>query len=480
MAKILRVTAKGYQSLYDVMVELSPGFNVVTGPSDSGKTAFGIRCIRWVALGEPSGDAFRYRVLADDEKTVIEEAPEVFVALETDEGKTVTKTRKKNGETFYTVTGCPDPFKTAEPPDEVLQALGIKKYAYGDFVTPLNFAFQLDAPFILSEPASVGAKILAKLAGIEVVDAAIKSVAKDTHASREAKRKADQDIADKEKDLLKYDDLAEVKEQLDACEYLIGEIDKAVARKESLRELTIRYAAAASALETCTAELDRLAAVPELVTQLADIETRNAYIGALTALGAAYVSCQAKYDEACTKLVTYENLPLAQALLEQLEDNASRLVKLQGIANAFKAQDDALQAAELTLQATKDLDIAQTILGALETSQGRVGRLKELLNTYTATQGEITRYSDALAYVDGIEEATQILASVDNTRERLKVLYDLQQLYGYKAQALANAESKLASAGKDYTQAQNEEKAAWAAAGGICPLCNQAIEGGCC
>ena len=46
----------GFQSHVDTSINLTEGLNVITGPSDSGKTAV-IRAVRWVALNEPQGDA---------------------------------------------------------------------------------------------------------------------------------------------------------------------------------------------------------------------------------------------------------------------------------------------------------------------------------------------------------------------------------------------------------------------------------------
>ncbi len=111
---------------------------------------------------------------------------EAVVTLFLDSGAVITKRRRK-GKTSYLLQLSPDDegslYEKSEVPDEVKNMLQIDKQRFGDFESSLNFAFQLDAPFLISETASAGAKILGKLAGTECVDLAIKGISKDTHAS---------------------------------------------------------------------------------------------------------------------------------------------------------------------------------------------------------------------------------------------------------------------------------------------------------
>lgn len=77
----------------------------------------------------------------------------------------ILQTERGYSKTTYTHSAFPTAWEKAEIPPEIKETLGLVKQQYGDFETCLNFAFQLDAPFMLSESASVGAKVLGKLAG---------------------------------------------------------------------------------------------------------------------------------------------------------------------------------------------------------------------------------------------------------------------------------------------------------------------------
>lgn len=179
--KIQEVTIEGYQSHTNSTFRLSPGLTVITGPSDAGKTAI-IRALRWFAFNEPTGEAFLHTIRNPD-GSVKEAVDQVKVSVTFDNGITVTKTRRK-GKTTYTHSAFPTAWEKAEIPPEIKETLGLVKQQYGDFETCLNFAFQLDAPFMLSESASVGAKVLGKLAGTEIVDKSISEVNKKTHQTR--------------------------------------------------------------------------------------------------------------------------------------------------------------------------------------------------------------------------------------------------------------------------------------------------------
>ncbi len=65
MPYIKKVRIQGFQSHLDSTFTLSPGLNVITGPSDAGKTAI-IRALRWLAFNEPQGEAFIHTIRDTD------------------------------------------------------------------------------------------------------------------------------------------------------------------------------------------------------------------------------------------------------------------------------------------------------------------------------------------------------------------------------------------------------------------------------
>lgn len=237
--KIQEVTIEGYQSHVNSTFRLSPGLTVITGPSDAGKTAI-IRALRWFAFNEPTGEAFLHTIRNPD-GSIKEAVDHAKVSVTFDNGVTITKTRRK-GKTTYTHSSYPTPWEKAEVPPEIKETLGLLKQEYGDFETCLNFAFQLDAPFLLSETASVGAKVLGKLAGTEVVDKSISEVNKKTHQTRTEISYQDKQIGEIDVCLTEYFDLDTHDKQLTAVEEIFKRVQEDKEAFSKLLALAKAYA----------------------------------------------------------------------------------------------------------------------------------------------------------------------------------------------------------------------------------------------
>lgn len=236
--KIQEVTIEGYQSHTNSIFRLSPGLTVITGPSDAGKTAI-IRALRWFAFNEPTGEAFLHTIRNPD-GSVKEAVDQVKVSVTFDNGITITKTRRK-GKTTYTHSAFPTAWEKAEIPPEIKETLGLVKQQYGDFETCLNFAFQLDAPFMLSESASVGAKVLGKLAGTEIVDKSISEVNKKTHQTRNDISYADKQIGEIDVSLTEYFDLDRFDAELKIAEAAFTKLKEDQSRHVALTALMNSY-----------------------------------------------------------------------------------------------------------------------------------------------------------------------------------------------------------------------------------------------
>lgn len=236
--KIQEVTIEGYQSHTNSTFRLSPGLTVITGPSDAGKTAI-IRALRWFAFNEPTGEAFLHTIRNPD-GSVKEAVDQVKVSVTFDNGITITKTRRK-GKTTYTHSAFPTAWEKAEIPPEIKETLGLVKQQYGDFETCLNFAFQLDAPFMLSESASVGAKVLGKLAGTEIVDKSISEVNKKTHQTRNDISYADKQIGEIDVSLTEYFDLDRFDAELKIAEAAFTKLKEDQSRHVALTTLMNSY-----------------------------------------------------------------------------------------------------------------------------------------------------------------------------------------------------------------------------------------------
>lgn len=325
--KIQEVTIEGYQSHTNSTFCLSPGLTVITGPSDAGKTAI-IRALRWFAFNEPTGEAFLHTIRNPD-GSVKEAVDQVKVSVTFDNGITITKTRRK-GKTTYTHSAFPTAWEKAEIPPEIKETLGLVKQQYGDFETCLNFAFQLDAPFMLSESASVGAKVLGKLAGTEIVDKSISEVNKKTHQTRNDISYADKQIGEIDVSLTEYFDLDRFDAELKIAEAAFTKLKEDQSRHVALTALMNSYQLNTEQRIKYYDEVERLAGVVVASVSLGIAEREQAKKEKLEDLNVGFWKAVQDQNEPLRVIHITRNLEDLQADLKEVETDVIRYDALLG------------------------------------------------------------------------------------------------------------------------------------------------------
>lgn len=473
MAKIDYVKAWGLWSHFESVFNLSKGLTVVTGPNGSGKTTL-IRIVKWVGLGEPSGERFIFTLTDEATGEVVRQAEEGKAEIGLDNGVVITKTRRK-GKTTYTISTIAEPFEKSEVPQEIKDALGINKHKFGDFETYLNFAFQLEAPFLLSESPSVGAKVLGKLAGTEAVDLAIGAATKQLRGTQRAVTASKQEVEKINGDLLAYADLDDLQQQLKACEYLVEELDKDATKRQNLAELANRLLTARNSLEELEADLDKLAIVPELDVDLQDVEAAQKRYDMLIDTYGRLNTSLSTIDELTDQLVAYQCVDAAATIMGDLEKVERRLDAITRLSTNLASYTQTIKAADEFLQTTKDIDVAADHLARDEKHALHMDKLKTLYGEHTTASGQVLRLSTELAALAGVTDAAAILEAVDAELGRLHKFTQLLKEYQLKRDIANSAGIELTAAAGAYKKAEAELTEAWDEAGGVCPLCDQAI-----
>ena len=142
-----RIRIQNFQKHERLQIDLHPAVTTIVGPTDAGKSSV-IRAIKWVALNQPSGDAF-----------VRDGADGTAVKLMVD-GKTITR-RRGGSRNEYRLDDNEYKAFGADVPKPVTDVLKI---------TGVNFAMQLDAPFWLSETPGEVSRQLNAVVDLGVID----------------------------------------------------------------------------------------------------------------------------------------------------------------------------------------------------------------------------------------------------------------------------------------------------------------------
>lgn len=473
MVSITNVKAWGLWSHYESTFDFSPGLTVITGPNGSGKSGL-ISIMRWVFLGEPSGEDFIFTLRDEKTQEVIKQSEEGKAEVTLSNGLVITKTRRK-GKTTYKLNTVEEPYEKAEVPQEVKDALGIGVTKFGDWETVLNFAFQLEAPFLISESPSVGAKVLGKLAGTEVVDLAIGDIAKKTYKARDDLKIADKDIATANGSLLEYNDLDDLKAQLDACDFLIAELDNTASKRDAYSQMAVTYENSQGTIDQLKLELKPLETVEEAAQRLGEVESQYAKCAYYTDLTQNYGGLSRTIDQLTADLLAYGGVPEACEALTIVELASIRVGDYVALSEQYAQLSGTIVSLSVDLDAYKNLDVAAGNMEIIERSLATVERLVELEGSHRMGSVTIATLTEQLKKLETIAEATLQLASIEQVGDKLDKLQLLQREYNLRNVLANQAATDLTAAEEDHKNADAELTAAWEAAGGICPLCDQPV-----
>lgn len=199
---------RNYQSHQSTMIQFDKGMNVITGISDSGKSAI-FRALIWALKNRPSGDAFR--CWSSKPSDTIE------VGLEFDNGWFTkfrdTKNKYETEEGFYEAL-------RSDVPEPVQKIANIADY---------NIQTQFQPYFLLQDSPGERAKRLNELAGLDIIDRIFKKLnAKITNTK--------QDIIRTSVDIKTFEGHLEEMKYLDSAELLITKLCQTIDKHEKTKE----------------------------------------------------------------------------------------------------------------------------------------------------------------------------------------------------------------------------------------------------
>lgn len=216
-----------FQSHKDTYMEFSGGFNVITGPSDHGKTAV-IRALKWLLYNEPRGIGF-----------IRHGASKATVTLTLADGTIIRRERSKslNRYVLKDETGKEWTFEGFgnEVPQEIEKAHGVPRLLLDrDIHTLINLGEQLEGPFLLSETGAARAKAIGRTAGIHIIDSAIRTCMSDEKRESQSMEQFKKELEQAEKELAGLEYLDEIGKGLERYEEIKARIKIITGRIESL------------------------------------------------------------------------------------------------------------------------------------------------------------------------------------------------------------------------------------------------------
>ncbi|MCK8826536.1 AAA family ATPase [Natroniella acetigena] len=389
MQKIRAIEIKNFQSHADSRLEFEEGLNVITGPSDQGKSAI-IRALRWVLYNEPRGTDF-IRTGTN--------ACQVTIELNNDFKITRKRTKKENRYEVITPTGENHVFEKigSKVPQEVKDIHGMPKIELdSDLETTLNLDYQLDGAFLLNASGSTRAKVLGRLIKVHIVDAAIRDTGKDLRELKQEQKRVEQELVELDNKLEEFSDLPSLAAEIKQQEQLLVRIKEVNNKLKKFKTIHQR-------INSINQELNKWEKINQKLGNLAKIDNM--------------------YDKIVAKI---EQL----RVLKQLVKRQDKVEYKLGYGVNY-------------LKKFKGINHIEQIHEQLQQKQDRYYQFKRFLTKYDRINDQIEQNKNLIEQMGGIEKSSQILDKklVVNSKK----IESLLQLKGNlaKIEGLIEQEQKL-------------------------------------
>lgn len=229
--KIKNLHIKNFQSHKDTTLEFDKGLNIITGPTNMGKSAI-LRALKKVIRDTPVGNNF-----------VNVDAKECIITVTTEdnevERRIVVSSKGDTKANEYTLNGELYAKFGKGIPAEVEQAFRMPEIRFDLIKLDLNFADQLEGPFLVSFTPSLKAKVLGKLTGVDVLDRAIVQSNKCVRRLTGEVKSDTESVERLNQELLEFVDIPKYEKELKSLSQNLDKVERDFLLLEKLQNLKI-------------------------------------------------------------------------------------------------------------------------------------------------------------------------------------------------------------------------------------------------
>lgn len=390
---IKSIELQNFQSHHSTHIEPAPPgqLTVITGPSDSGKTAI-IRALKWLLYNQPAG--------ADFMRTG---ASMVRISVKFADGNIVTRERTAATNRYKILqpgAEKPEVFEGfgATVPLEIQEITGVRTVKIADLDLMLNLSEQLDGPFLgqksISSPAR--AKILGKLAGTEEIDVAATETGRDLYRRNQDEKRLDSEIEELEKQIEEFAWIEELGERIAALENLAARIKERQARLATLEQKRGELLQIQTEMIAAQKVLERWAVLPAIEAAVKGAEVAAIRCKTLKTLGMKLTDIQYGIEEAQEMIYRLRGIEAVENIARQTGEGVARIKLLHNLniklglinekATFCRADLESPRVAylEQLAAAVKNAENAATRAGELAIFKGR-------LNEIAASKAQVKR-----------------------------------------------------------------------------------------
>ncbi len=468
MKYIRSIEIINFQSHKNTKISFENGLNVISGPSDNGKSAI-IRALKWVLYNEPKGTDF----ITQGENSCrvsITLSDGTIVARERSGGKNIYRLGDQEGnETTFEGFG-------GDIPPEILKAHGILKLHIDSSASQcINIADQLEAPFLISQPGSVKAKAIGKLVGVNVIDEAIKELTKEVSSIQSQERSVQGELEGIKEQLKAYEGLPRVKEYLDIKENKITVIKDKSRRYKRLMELK-------ESLKLFDLEINKnkqivksLQQVDKAAALIIRLEEDSSRAIRIERMAISYRNVEKDIKEQKCVLQSTKNVDECILKVTDAYERCLRYNQLSVHSNRLSIVSREISSLRSILQGLKSIDKAAEYNERLFECMKRLDSLSVVKKSYDTISDSIRKGQEYTKRFIKIDNADRHQARLEKLRERHEKLIGLQELISEQNREMALCRRDIQACDTSMLQHLEEYKQVLKAVG-RCPVCFSPID----
>lgn len=464
MAKfITQLTLENFQSHQYTDVNLDPGFNVIVGASDQGKSAI-IRGLRWLLFNEPRGSDFIRAGTSACRVTAI-----------FNDGISLTRERTPSKNRY--ILRIPDQEEQIfegfnnQVPLEIIQAHGITKvHLDEDTEAVLNLGTQLEGPFLLSANGAVKAKAIGRISGVHVIDAAQRDTTRDLSKLQQEERQLTDSLKTIEEELEKFQDLPRLSQTINQIRTKLDQFQARKSQLDRLRKLAERQQQVEHQLNIVSHFLLRTDQTEEATQKLVKLEQAVGRWKYAQNLHHKYLELTDQIAQCDDRLLSTAKVAKAEETLQNLHKFQQSQSTLRLLQTKYRDIQGQTHTAQAVLGQTKDVEKGLASIDTLAQKVNRVNRLHGFMKQTRVLQEQMAEVEQMLCLSNQVNMGIEALGLVEQSHNKLLGLQQkarqLQEITG----RLAKGEDYLVGVSKEINRLLQEYQRSLEELG-RCPLC---------
>lgn len=404
MLKSLQI--KNFQSHAESFLVFSPKVNVITGLSQSGKTAI-IRALNWVTTNRPLGGNYFSNFAGKKGETKVlvsfEDLPDISLKKQVRINK---KGEKEAGNTSYEMGEDSFQGMGRDVPDVVREAFNLSE---------INIQKQLDQPYLITSAPGEAGKVINKITKLEEVDEWVSKITTKINSANKESNILEGQLKDKKEQLEEYKDLPDMKAKVEVLGELYLDWEKENAACLQLEDITEKFMAIDNQIVETERILEvekRVIGIEGLLLQCTQVAAEAIVLDSLVGISERVRNTQEflesvlMVDSLMELSETYsDRKEQEKRLVEYTTKLSSNIIGIGGIENFLLAKDLILildgSLIEVEDKYVQERHLA-SIVGAIEEACGMIAKREEVYLLLRRKYGQVLENLKLCPYCLGI------------------------------------------------------------------------------